>query len=143
MARQPYRVFVSHGSHDHWVAVQIARAVSEAGAETFLDEMNIPKGSNFKKQIKEEIDRSDELIVLFTPWSRMRSWVWVEVGAAWGKGIPVIAIFYGMKASELDDGGQGKAILEDINLVELDGLAGLNEYEKYIKELGCRARRSV
>lgn len=137
MAGSPYRVFISHGSHDLWVAAQIARAVRETGAEAFLDETDVPKGSNFKKRIHEEIGRSDELIALFTPWSAKRSWVWVEIGAAWGRGIPVVAVFYGLQPGDLDESGQGKAILEDINLVELNAL------DDYMDELNARTRRAL
>lgn len=114
------------------VGGQIARAILEAGAEPFLDETSIPKGDNFKKRIHEGIRRCHEFIALFTPWSAKRSWVWVEIGAAWGKGIPVIAVFYGMEPGDLEESGQGKAILEDTNLVEL------NAFDVYINQLKQR-----
>jgi hypothetical protein len=129
-----YLVFISHGTHDSWIAAQIARVVRETGAGVFLDETDIPKGANIRQRIHEEIGRSHELIALFTPWSSKRSWVWVEIGAAWGRGIPVVAVFYGMEASNLDDSGQGKAILEDINLLQL------NDFDAYALQLQRRVR---
>jgi hypothetical protein len=111
-----YKVFVSHGSHDLWLASQIAKEIRGLGAFPFLDETDIPKGSpDFKRIIREEISASRELVALFTPWSAMRSWVWIEMGAAWTREIPILAIFYGMSVIDLDKTGQGKAILEDIN----------------------------
>ena len=78
---QPYKVFVSHGSHDAWLALQIAKEIQAVGATTFLDETNIPKGApDLKKIIRNEIWASRELLALFTPWSVMRSWVWIEMG---------------------------------------------------------------
>jgi len=136
MPNQGYRVFVSHGTCDSWVAAQIARAVGEAGAHPFLDETDIPKGANIRQRIHDEIRRSDELIALFTPLSSKRSWVWGEIGAVWGRRIPVVAVFYGMNASDLDDSGQGKAILEDINLLEL------NDFNAYAIQLQKRVRDS-
>ncbi len=134
MSQDEYKVFVSHGSHDSWVATQIARAVREQGAEAFLDETDIPKGANFKKRVHEEIRLSRELIALFTPWSSKRSWVWVEIGAAWSQEMPVVAVFYGMTPVDLEESGQGKAILEDINIV------AMNDIDDYLAELGARVR---
>lgn len=128
-----YKVFVSHGSHDLWLAGQIAKELVLIGAKPFLDETNIPKGApDFKRIIRDEISTTRELVALFTPWSMMRSWVWIEMGAAWNRDIPILAVFYGMTASDLDKSGQGKAILEDINAI------GLNEFDKYLAQLTGR-----
>jgi len=132
MLRNGYRVFVSHGSSDSWVAAQIARSIHDTGASTFLDESDIPKGANFKERIHEEIKKSRELVALFTPWSSKRSWVWVEIGAAWSQEKPVVAVFYGMGATDLDQSGQGKAILDDINVLEI------NKFDIYVEELRKR-----
>ena len=128
-----YKVFVSHGSQDIWLAGQISKEIQGVGASTFLDETNIPKGSpNYKKIIRNEIKESQELIAVFTPWSSLRSWVWIEIGAAWNQEIPILAVFYGMSVSDLDETGQGKAILEDINIINI------NEFNSYIEQLHTR-----
>ena len=127
-----YRVFVSHGSKDSWLAAQLARSVHERGAATFLDRTNIPKGADFKQIIHREISASQELVALFTPWSAKRSWVWIEIGAAWGQAKPVVAVFYGMQVRDLEDAGQGKGILEDINVLNL------NDLDRYLNELSAR-----
>jgi hypothetical protein len=128
----PYRVFVSHGSDDRWIAAQIAKALRELGADTFLDESSIPKGANFKQIIHKEIALSNEVVALFTPWSAKRSWVWIEIGAAWGQDKPVVAVFYGMELSDLEQNGQGKGMLEDINVLQL------NDVDKYLAEVAAR-----
>jgi hypothetical protein len=132
MTQSRYRVFVSHGSDDGWIAAQVARCVRDLGAETFLDETNIPKGGNFKQIIHREIASSNEVIALFTPWSAKRSWVWIEIGAAWGQDKPVVAVFYGMDFGDLEESGQGKGILDDLNVLQL------NDIEKYFMELADR-----
>jgi len=131
-----YKVFVSHGSDDSWLAGQIAKEIKEAEAEPFLDETHIPKGANFKKRLHEEIADSSELLALFTPWSMKRSWVWIEIGAAWIREIPIVAVFYGMSVNDLEESGQGKAILEDINIL------ALNEFTTYLKELASRVEEA-
>jgi hypothetical protein len=132
MSQNHYRVFVSHGSDDRWIAAQIARCVRDLGADTFLDETNIPKGANFKQIIHHEIAASNEVVALFTPWSAKRSWVWIEIGAAWGQDKPVVAVFYGMEVRDLEESGQGKGMLVDINVLQL------NDLEHYLGELAAR-----
>jgi hypothetical protein len=128
----PYRVFVSHGSDDRWIAGQIAQSLRDLGADTFLDETSIPKGANFKQIIHKEIAQSNEVVALFTPWSAKRSWVWIEMGAAWGQDKPVVAVFYGMALSDLEQSGQGKGMLEDINVLQL------NDIGRYFAEVATR-----
>ena len=88
-----YKVFVFHGSSDLWIACQFSKELQSLGASPFLDQTNVPKGSpNFKTIIREDISVSRELIALFTPWSAMRSWVWIEIGAAWSREIPILSV---------------------------------------------------
>lgn len=128
-----YSVFISHSADDTWIAEQIARAAEDAGCSTFLDVKNIPKGADFKEAVRREISQSNELLALFTPWSAKRSWVWIEMGAAWSQGKRVVAIFHRMSVGELRAGDQGAGFLEDINAVEL------NELSTYLAELRERA----
>lgn len=132
MSDQGYRVFISHGKSASWIAKQLAKEVRECGASTFLDETDIPAGSDFKSMIKQEIADCDELVALFTPWSARRFWVWSEVGAAWGQDKRVIAVLYGLTVAELEELGESKAVLEDINILNLNGV------DRYLHELRIR-----
>ena len=132
MLQDSYKVFISHGSDDSWIATQIARCIQDLGLDTFLDETSIPKGANFKQIIHREIASSDEVVALFTPWSAKRSWVWIEIGAAWAQDKPIVAVFYGMEVDDLVKSGQGKGMLEDINVLQL------NDIERYFTELADR-----
>ena len=87
--KRPKRlVFVSHSARDTWVAKQIAREIAACGATPFLDEANIDAGGDFEQDIRDFINKADELVVLMTPWALDRPYVWAELGAAWGRGIP-------------------------------------------------------
>jgi hypothetical protein len=77
-----YKVFVSHSGDDIWVAEQIAKRIEDCGASTFLDRRDIAAGDNFKERIRDEIPKCEELLALFTPWSRRRAWVRHEIGLA-------------------------------------------------------------
>lgn len=125
-----YNVFVSHGSDDLWVAAQISKELRYLDVSPFLDQTDIPLGTpDFQKVIHNKISLAHELIALFTPWSAMRSWVWIEIGAAWGRNIPILAVFYGMKLEDLDTSGQGRAVLEHTNNIQLD------DFENYLFQL--------
>jgi hypothetical protein len=132
MSADEYKVFVSHGKPDSWLAAQMARLIKECGAATFLDETDIAKGDDFKRIIHREVAQSRELIALFTPWSAQRFWVWIEIGAAWGQNKRVVAVLYGISVPELEKLGGSKAILEDINILQL------NDFESYLSELRSR-----
>ena len=125
-----HKVFVSHGSDDLWVAAQISKELRSLNVSPFLDQTDIPLGTlDFQKVIHNEISLAHELIALFTPWSAMRSWVWIEIGAAWWRKIPILAVFYGMKLEDLDTSGQGRAVLEHTNNIQLE------EFENYLFQL--------
>jgi predicted RNase H-related nuclease YkuK (DUF458 family) len=122
MSENYYKVFISHGKPDTFVAKSIARSAQDCGATTFLDETDIKKGDNFKQIVHREIAQSKELIALLTPESAQRFWVWVEIGAAWGQEKRIIAVLYGITTTKLEELGGSKAILEDINIVDINGL---------------------
>lgn len=88
-----YRVFISHGWHDRWVAKQLARAVREdARAEPFIDIFDVKKGDRIEERIFEELPKCKELVALLTPWSVTRNWVWNEIGAAWILNMRIVAV---------------------------------------------------
>jgi len=81
-----YRVFISHGWHDRWIAKQMASLISAAGAEPFVDFYDIKKGDRILDKVEQGIREANELVALLTPWSIDRNWVWVEIASALGAG---------------------------------------------------------
>ena len=132
MSQSPYQIFVSHGSADIWVVEQIAKTIESHGGKAFLDERDVPKGGNFKRIIQQKIEESNELFVLFTPWSVQRSWVWIEVGAAWVLGRHMVAVLYGLSPEEFIKESGGRGIFDDTSIVNL------NEVARYFEELSGR-----
>jgi hypothetical protein len=86
VSEETYRVFVSHGWHDRWIARQMARLIEDSGASAFINVCDIRKGDRIEERIREELPKCDELIALLTPWSVDRNWVWTEIAAAWDYG---------------------------------------------------------
>ncbi|HXL55651.1 MAG TPA: toll/interleukin-1 receptor domain-containing protein, partial [Chitinophagaceae bacterium] len=91
-----YKVFISHAGIDTWVARQIEFHIEKCGASTFLDAANIDVGDQFENILEGELKASKELIVLFTPWSMERPYVWLEVGAAWILKKRIVVVLYGL-----------------------------------------------
>lgn len=126
-------IFVSHSGQDTWIARQIAREITASGAESFLDQADIDIGAEFEEEILEFLDRADELLVLITPWSLERPYVWAEIGAAWIKRIPIVVILYGISTNEF----QSKPM--PIFLKKRD-MIDLNDIDQYFEQLRLRVR---
>lgn len=127
-------VFISHSARDTWVAKQIAREIKRCGGATFLDEAEIEIGADFEDDILASLDRADELVVLLTPWALDRPFVWAEVGAAWSRRIPIIALLHGLSPGDVSARPGVPIILKKRNLIEL------NDIESYLTELRIRIR---
>lgn len=134
MPRGRYRVFVSHASDDLWVAEQIAKSIEDCGADTFLDRRDIAAGDNFKQRIREEIPKCNELVALFTPWSRRRAWVRHEIGMADALSKRIVCVFYKVSISDFDADEDGRGSLDDLNIVDI------NAFDTYLRALKRRAR---
>jgi hypothetical protein len=115
-----------------WIAEQVAKAIQEAGAATFVHEMDSADDSNFQPRLKDEIKACDELLVLFTRLSSNRAWVWTEIGAAWILGKPISIVFYDRAVSDFVNSPQGRAILDERRCYQL------NDLSLYLEVLGKR-----
>ena len=134
MAKRRYRIFVSHAGDDTWVAEQLARCVEDCGADTFLDSRDIAAGDKFKERIQQEIPKCDELLALFTPWSRRRAWVRHEIGMADILKKRIVCIFYKVTVEDFLNDEDGLGPLDGLNIVEINKLDG------YFKSLRRRVK---
>ena len=126
-------VFVSHSGEDTWVAKQVAREIEARGAKPFLDNAEIDAGADFEEEIRVFLERAHELVVLLTPWALERPYVWIELGAAWGRRIPIVALLLGITPAELQSRPGVPVLLKKRDLL------GLNEIEVYLRQLQRRA----
>ena len=128
-------VFVSHSGEDTWVARQIAREIEACGAKPFLDEAEIDSGADFEEDIRRFLERAHELVVLLTPWALERPYVWIELGAAWGRRIPIVALLLGITPGELQRRPGVPVLLKRRDLLQL------NDIETYLKQLRERVQQ--
>jgi hypothetical protein len=125
-------VFISHSSVDSWVAAQIAGHVQQCGAATFLDEAQIELGADFEADILANLERANELLVLLTPWGLSRPYVWAELGAAWGRRIPIIGLLHGIELSDLQARPEIPIFLKKRDMISL------NRIDTYLDQLRDR-----
>jgi len=136
-ARNKHLVFVSHSGEDTWVARQIAREISGCGAVPFLDEAEIDVGADFENDILAFLDKAHELVVLLTPWALDRPYVWAELGAAWGRRIPIVGLLHGLSAGDLQSRPGVPVFLKKRDLVRL------NEIDDYLRQLKRRVKKEL
>jgi hypothetical protein len=117
-----WTVFVSHAGTDTWVARQIAGHLKGAGAVPFLDEADIAVGEDFEHKILTALHEANELLVLLTPWSLRRPYVWLEVGVAWSRHIPIVGVVYGLTLESLRADTSVPNLLKERDLTDLNGL---------------------
>jgi hypothetical protein len=111
-----YQVFVSHATADKWIAKTLCEKLEEIGATTFRDDRDINGGDDIPEEIRLQIKRSRELVVLLTPKSINRQWVTLEIGAAWGwsKNLRIVVVLYHVdvdpiSTAEVSRGGDAPA----------------------------------
>lgn len=130
-------VFISHSGEDTWIAKQIAREIKARGATPFLDEAAVDAGRDFEEDILTFLERAHELVVLLTPWALERPYVWAEIGAAWGRRIPIVALLLGLTPTELQARPGVPILLKRRDLLQL------NEVETYLDQLSDRMQQQA
>ena len=125
-------VFINHSGIDTWVAKQIAKEIESCGAATFLDEANIDVGEDFEDRILAALERANELVVLLTPWALTRPYVWAEIGAAWGRRIPIVGILHGVTSNDIQSNPGVPVLIKRRDFIDL------NEIQTYFDQLRQR-----
>ena len=129
---EPYRVFFSHGGGDTFIVDRFLKPTVEAsGARVFVDAGHIRYGDDFRETVLEELEQCDELLVLLTPSSIERPWVFAEIGAALVRGVRVVVVQYGVTEEKL----QAQGIL---SLLGSNKLLVMENIETYVTELKAR-----
>jgi hypothetical protein len=97
-----------------------------------LDEADVDVGAEFEEDIRDFLDKADELFVLFTPWALERPYVWIEIGAAWQRRIPIVVVLHGLSAKEFQVHPNAPVFLKKRDIIRL------NEVDKYLKQLSSK-----
>ncbi|MEZ5963202.1 MAG: toll/interleukin-1 receptor domain-containing protein [Planctomycetota bacterium] len=127
-----HRVFLSHSSRDTWVAARIAEKIRACGAQTFLDEADIPHGSNFDEEITDAAKQCGELLVLLTPWAVERPYVWLEIGMFRYEKKRIVGVLYGLDKTDISTDERLPTLLKSLHLINL------NDVDQYLLQLAAR-----
>ena len=125
------KIFISHSSHDKWVARQISKMLEADAHETFLDEKDIKTGDSINKEIQKHLKDSDHLLLLISPTSVSSQWVFIELGGAIALDKKVIPVLLHVGSNEIPS-----AIS---NLLARD----INDLDKYFQELKTPAKGKI
>jgi hypothetical protein len=126
-----YSVFISHATVDKWIAKTLCEKIEAVGATTFRDDRDIEGGDDIPEQIRRQIIRSNELVVLVTPESVNRQWVLFEVAAAWGRrqNARIIAVLCHVETDTIPE------------MIKSKKAVPINSFDKYLNELRRRVER--
>lgn len=100
-------IFISHASTDKPVAHVIKQEMEIVFGDTvevFVSSLSgsIEPGSDWLKQIQKKLDDATIVVVLITPISIHRPWIWFEIGASWMKMIEKKRKIYPICAPEIE-----------------------------------------
>ncbi len=125
-----YQVFVSHATADKWIARVICEKIEQTGASTFRDDRDIKGGDDIPEQIRRQIIRSKELLLLLTPKSVGRPWILIEAVLAWdrSKRIRIIVVLYHVEFDSIPE------------IIKTRKAIPLNDFDNYLAELADRLR---
>jgi hypothetical protein len=127
------KVFISHSSRDLWVAQQIAAELQRCGADTFLDEADIAHGDDFDDEIMRAEEQCHELLVLLTPWSLKRNYIWLEIGYFRKSRKRIVMVLYGLTADDIAKDADMPNVAKRLDMVDL------NAFHTYLAQLRKRA----
>src|SRR6476660_1151108 len=116
-----HRVFISHSSRDTWVAKQIAGHIVQAGAEAFLDEADVEHGDDFDQKLVDGANRCTEMLVLLTPWSKDRPYIWIEIGMFRYRGLRIVGVLHGITVDEVSSDSRMPSLLKRLDMIEING----------------------
>ncbi len=128
------KVFISHSSRDTWVATQIATHVRAIGADAFLDEADIEHGDDFDDEIVNASKLCTELLLLLTPWSVGRPYIWLEIGFFRHDNKRIVGVLHGLKPEDVSADPRIPVLLKKIDLVDI------NEIGSYFTQLDRRVK---
>jgi len=124
-----HTVFISHSGEDTWVAKKLSSECEGLGTTVFLDEAAIAIGASFERELLAALSRADELILLATPWALERPYIWLEIGAAWQRQIPIIVLLLGISVQQFQSKTRLPIALKERNILRL------NDVDRYLDQL--------
>jgi hypothetical protein len=106
----------------------MAEKIEDAGADYWLDTRDLPGGGDIRNEISRGVNDCQEIVILFSPYSKDSPWVSFEIGAASVKRRYLTPILNNVQYSDI-------ALIQGIKATEL------NDFDQYLSELKKRAAK--
>jgi hypothetical protein len=87
------KIFLSYSAEDHAQALKLRSLFSQHSNSEIFTIDKLSAGEDWASRLKIELSTCDIFIVLLSPRALESSWVLHEIGAAWGLGKRIIAIY--------------------------------------------------
>jgi len=130
-------VFISHANEDAVLARAIKTQIDnvfEKKVNVFVSSITISPGSDWFDKILGSLTENDAFIVLVTPYSEKRPFVWFEIGFSWLRRLNNKCEIYAICAPPIDHGNLPEPLcrLQAISLAEEDRTIAF--FEKLTKQ---------
>jgi TIR domain len=107
----------------------MAEKIEAAGADYWLDTRDLPGGGDIRAEISTGVSGCQEVVILFSPYSKGSEWVNFEMGVAYKRRY-LTPILYNVQYSEV-------ILIQGIKAIEL------NDFEQYLSELKKRIAKTA
>jgi hypothetical protein len=88
------KTFISYAREDSEFALKLAAELRQAGANVWVDQLDIPPGAHWDRTVQEALNACPRLLVILSPASVSSENVMDEVSYAIDKGKPVVPVLY-------------------------------------------------
>jgi hypothetical protein len=101
--RPSYDLFLSYASSDSATASELRGELERKGLTCFMAEKDIAVATEWQDVIRNALLGSKRILILITPRSMNRPWIFLETGAAWALGKTLIPALVQVSPSDLLD----------------------------------------
>jgi hypothetical protein len=108
----------------------MAEKIETAGVGYWLDTRDLPGGGDIRTEISRGVNDCQEVLILFSPYSKDSPWVSFEIGAASIKNRYLTPILNNVQYTDV-------ALIQGIKAIEL------NDFDQYLVELKKRAAKAA
>jgi hypothetical protein len=101
--RPSYDLFLSYANADGAIAFELKGDLEKQGVKCFMAEKDIAVATEWLDAIRSALLGAKRILILITPRSLNRPWIFMEVGAAWALGKPLISALIQVSLADLPD----------------------------------------
>jgi hypothetical protein len=101
--RPSYDLFLSYAAADGAIASELRVDLERQNVKCFMAEKDIAVATEWQDAIRDALLGANRILILITPRSLNRPWVFMEIGAAWALGKTLIPVLIQVNPTDLPD----------------------------------------